>query len=299
MNILHVRYAVEVDKTRSISKAAENLHIGQPNLSRAIKDLEESLGIVIFKRTSKGILPTAAGETFIAHARRIVAQIDEVEALYRREEARAHFSISAPRADYLARAFAAFVARMDKDACPQLRYRETDAAGALENVLQDEDHMGILRYAQDQASQVEALLKEKGLKSQTLGTFLPQLLFAPAHPLAQKQRVFLADLAPFIEVVYAEASPFSRARHARQGLGSTRGVCVYDRATRLALLKQLPGAYTWDAPMCAEALTEQGIVSRPLAEDALQYRDVLIYKKGYRMRALDKAFLALVEEHRP
>ncbi|HOA80402.1 MAG TPA: LysR family transcriptional regulator, partial [Defluviitaleaceae bacterium] len=55
MNLLHLRYALEVEKTRSISKAAENLLMSQPNLSRAIKELEESLGITIFKRTSKGI----------------------------------------------------------------------------------------------------------------------------------------------------------------------------------------------------------------------------------------------------
>ena len=48
MNILHLKYAVEVAKTKSISKAAENLYMGQPNLSRAIKELEESLGITIF-----------------------------------------------------------------------------------------------------------------------------------------------------------------------------------------------------------------------------------------------------------
>ena len=47
MNILHLKYAVEVEKTRSINKAAENLYMGQPNLSRAIKELEESLGITI------------------------------------------------------------------------------------------------------------------------------------------------------------------------------------------------------------------------------------------------------------
>ena len=38
MNLIHLKYAVEVEKTKSISKAAENLYMGQPNLSRAIKE---------------------------------------------------------------------------------------------------------------------------------------------------------------------------------------------------------------------------------------------------------------------
>ena len=55
MNTTALRYAVEVNRVRSISKAAQNLYMSQPNLSRAIKDLEAELGITIFKRTAKGV----------------------------------------------------------------------------------------------------------------------------------------------------------------------------------------------------------------------------------------------------
>ena len=72
MNLMHLKYAVEVEKTRSISKAAENLFMSQPNLSRAIKELEETLGITIFKRTSKGMSLTPQGEEFMQYARKII-----------------------------------------------------------------------------------------------------------------------------------------------------------------------------------------------------------------------------------
>ena len=54
MNILHLKYAVEIAKTGSLNKAAENLYMGQPNLSRAIRELEAGLGITIFERTPRG-----------------------------------------------------------------------------------------------------------------------------------------------------------------------------------------------------------------------------------------------------
>ena len=44
--------------------------MGQPNLSRGIKDLEETLGVKIFKRTSKGIVPTPQGEEFLVYAKK-------------------------------------------------------------------------------------------------------------------------------------------------------------------------------------------------------------------------------------
>ena len=54
MNMLHIKYAVEVARVGSLNKAAQNLIIAQPNLSRSIKELEGDLGIKIFDRSSKG-----------------------------------------------------------------------------------------------------------------------------------------------------------------------------------------------------------------------------------------------------
>ena len=82
MNLMHLKYAVEIARTKSISKAAEALYMGQPNLSRAIKELEESLGIVIFNRNSKGITITPEGEEFLSYAKKVVDQVNEIEDIY-------------------------------------------------------------------------------------------------------------------------------------------------------------------------------------------------------------------------
>ena len=98
MNILHLKYAVEISKTKSISRAAQNLYMGQPNLSRAIKELEESLGITIFRRTSKGITVTPEGEEFLQYAKPIISQVDAIEELYRNgKTGKQYFSVCAPR----------------------------------------------------------------------------------------------------------------------------------------------------------------------------------------------------------
>ena len=62
MNVIYLKYAVAVAKAGSLNKAAEELFVAQPNLSRAIKELEKELGTVIFERTSKGISLTPDGE---------------------------------------------------------------------------------------------------------------------------------------------------------------------------------------------------------------------------------------------
>ena len=103
MNIQYLKYAIEVEKNKSISKAAKNLYMGQPNLSRAIKELEDSLGIVIFERTSKGIAVTPNGEEFLQYAKRILSQIDELEEIYKTGKSdKQQFSACVPRAGYIA-----------------------------------------------------------------------------------------------------------------------------------------------------------------------------------------------------
>ena len=71
MNLTHLRYISEVARTGSITKAAQNLYMGQPNLSKAIKDFEKSVGTAIFMRTSKGVVTTKRGEEIIKYARSI------------------------------------------------------------------------------------------------------------------------------------------------------------------------------------------------------------------------------------
>ncbi len=88
MNLLHLKYAIEIEKTQSINKAAENLYMGQPNLSRAIKELERSMGVKIFQRTSKGMIPTPEGIEFLGYAKKILAQVDQVENLFSKNKRR-------------------------------------------------------------------------------------------------------------------------------------------------------------------------------------------------------------------
>ena len=74
MNLLHMKYAVVVAETNSINKAAEKLFVGQPNLSRAIKELESNLGITLFERKAKGMFLTPDGEVFIRYAKNVLIE---------------------------------------------------------------------------------------------------------------------------------------------------------------------------------------------------------------------------------
>ena len=83
VNILHLKYAVSIADNGSINKAAEEIHVAQPNLSRVIKELEADLGITIFQRSAHGMILTPEGEEFVGRARKILEQVDDMEHMYK------------------------------------------------------------------------------------------------------------------------------------------------------------------------------------------------------------------------
>jgi len=77
MELRHLRYFVTVAEELNISRASARLRISQPAVSRQLRDLEEELGVALFRREKSGIALTPAGETFLAHARDLLRRSAE------------------------------------------------------------------------------------------------------------------------------------------------------------------------------------------------------------------------------
>jgi LysR family transcriptional activator of glutamate synthase operon len=78
MELRQLRYAEAVARHRHFTRAAEELHVAQSALSHQVRKLESELGVELFERTSRSVLPTDAGEAVAARARRILAEVDGV-----------------------------------------------------------------------------------------------------------------------------------------------------------------------------------------------------------------------------
>ncbi|MDZ5431894.1 transcriptional regulator CynR [Pseudomonas fluorescens] len=75
MLLRHLRYLLAVADNGGFTRAAEALHVSQPTLSQQIRQLEETLGVILFDRTSRTVKPTDAGEAYIACARRVLVEL--------------------------------------------------------------------------------------------------------------------------------------------------------------------------------------------------------------------------------
>ena len=295
MNILHLKYAVEVAKTNSISKAAENLYMGQPNLSRAIKELEESLGIVIFDRTTKGISVTPDGEEFLQYARRIIREVDEIEDLYKNARTKKQrFSACVPRASYISFAFAEFAKHIDTDTPCDIFYKETNSMRTISNVAKEEYNLGIVRYQSIYEPYFEQKFTEKNLTSRLLCEFSYVLLVSEKSPLAAKKCILPKDLEPFIEISHADpyvpSLPLIDARKAELSEYVDKHIFVFERGSQFRLLESVPNTFMWVSPIPEDLLTKYRLVQIP-AESPKKHRDVFIHRDDYKLTALDNRFI--------
>ncbi len=296
MNIMHLKYSVEVAKTGSITQAAENLFMGQPNLSKAIRELEESIGVTIFKRTSKGIVPTQKGEEFLVYAKRILAQIEELESIYSKDHStKQTFSISIPRASYQSRAFTNFIKKLDRTKEIEIVYRETNSMKAISNIVQSNYNLAIIRYRDVFEPYFTRLLREKDLKSELVWQFGYIAVMSKNHPLASKPVLTCADFADSIEILHSDNTvpslPTLEAKRMENIENSNKRIYVFERGSQFELLSNIPGTFMWVSPIPQETLDRYGLIQRRVSDSDYRYKDMLVYQRSYHLSELDEMYI--------
>jgi DNA-binding transcriptional LysR family regulator len=297
MNLLHLKYAVAVAETGSINKAAEKLYVGQPNLSRSIKELEGSLGVTIFDRSSKGMFLTPEGEVFIRYAKSLLNQIDNFEKNFSQKiVAKKKFSISVPRASYVADAFAKFSTLLEPTDEFEIFYKETNSMRAIKNILQEDYKLGIIRYAENYDKYYKTMMEEKGLNFEMITRFRYLLIMNRESELAKKKSITFDDLKDCIEIAHADpfvpSLPFAEVKKEELPDDMNKRIFVFERASQFELLAQNPKTFMWVSPVPESLLDRYGLVQLVCDENKRIYKDVLIYENNYVLSELDKLFIS-------
>lgn len=297
MNLTHMKYAVEIAETKSINKAAETLYVGQSALSRAVKELEASLGVTLFERSAKGMFTTPDGELFIRYAKSVLQQVEAIENMFAGgESSKKQFSISAPRASYIAEAFARFSKLIPSGNEVELFYKETNAMRAIKNILNDEFKLGIIRYAENFDKYYKDTLDEKGLNYELITKFRYMLLMNRESPLAQKEKITFDDLRDLIMIAHADpyvpSLPFAKVKKEELPDNSDRRIFVFERASQFELLAENKETFMWVSPIPQSLLDRYGLVQCYCEENQRVYKDVLIHRKEYSLSELDNMFVS-------
>lgn len=290
MNTQHLQYVVEIERTRSISQAAENLFIGQPNLSRILHDLEKTLGFRIFERTSRGVRPTERGAKFLLHARGVLREMEYIEALGPRHAVRSRLRVCLPRSARLFDLAGEYLASLASPGELEVTIRECHARQALQMLTVGEAELGVLRFRSEYLDYFDEQTAEREFSFQVLGRFKYELVLPRDHPLARRETIHMEDLAEYPQIIHGDAQ---RPR-VRTEDTACRTIYTVDRMAQLQLLQTIWGVYTWLPPMPEQYLQRWGLIQRPCEDNTVVYQDALVYNPQYAMTDIEAGFVQYV-----
>ncbi len=186
MTITQLEYILAVDAHRNFAEAAKICFITQPTLSMQIKKLEEELGVLIFDRSKKPVIPTEVGQRIIQQAREGLHTLNRIPELVREEISELHgllrVGIIPTLSPYLLPRFATrFAARYPS---VQLEFEELLSEQILRELSQDRLDIGLLATP----------LKQAGILEQPLFYEAFYLYMSPNYPLEGRDEIGQEDL---------------------------------------------------------------------------------------------------------
>lgn len=288
MNLSYLKYAVEVEKTGSITKAAQNYYMNQPHLSKIIRELERDLGCPIFDRTSRGMIPTVRGEEFLRYAKGIMEQEAQLDKLCsRNKECPREIRLCGPRASYISSTLKNFLKEDDRLFTTNVRYKETNSKDVVRLVSSKEFDLGIVRCQVLYEPFFLKMIQDEHLDSKVLWQFSPKVLMSPSHPLAGNEPLDHLDFSQSVELLQGDIQypsftpentdcvlPDSDPRHT---------IYIYDRGSQYEFLRHLPGAYMWTSPVPYSTLTEAKLIQRECTRPDNVFKDLLVCRSNYRL----------------
>jgi LysR family hca operon transcriptional activator len=290
MELRHLRYFVAVAEEGSMTNAAERrLHTAQPSLSRQIRALELEVGVPLLERGARGIALTAAGRTFLDHARLALLQVDAASEAARRaaQPAKRAFTIG-------------FLAGQELVWLPEtlriLRSEQPDIEITLASQSSPELAGALMRGKLDLAF----LRREKDAPGVAFRPLIREPLVAvlPAgHRLAGQKAVRLKDLAGEIYISPTRVAPALKA--AIENYATRSGVALkpeYDAENLASVLSLVTstGGFTL-LPLYVKLMMPSSVVARPLHGETPTLELVLGYGRSNTAPLL-KHFLARVDE---
>lgn len=187
MTLRQLELFVAVVETQSFSRGAERIALTQSTVSQHIAALEDEFGTKLLDRTTKGILPTAAGKVFLQHARRVLSERDILKeamvSLQGLEKATLNLGASNIPANYLVPCLLPVI--QNKYPGIALNMRIGDSREVLEELRSGQVELGIVGgKVDDEVFSYEPLLTDQLV-----------MIIGPDHPLKGRSSISLDELS--------------------------------------------------------------------------------------------------------
>jgi len=279
MTLQQLKYMITVAEKGSITEASKELHISQPSLSGAIKEVEKEVKVTVFSRCRSGVALTKEGMEFLGYARQVVQQMELLESKYiSNQSPKQRFCISTQHYTFTANAFVNLVQQFGQEHF-EFILNEIQTHQIIEDVRNRFSDLGILYLCKSNEKVLRKIFKEYDLIFYKLFTAKPHIFIRKEHPLANKDSVKLEDLKPYPRLSFVqgnyESSNFAEELFSNEVI--EKSIKVSDRAAVVNFMIGLDG-YTISSGIFPKYLHGDAIISIPLDEDEIMHIGYILNK---------------------
>lgn len=296
MTLQQILYAITISEHGSMNKAAEALFISQPTLTNAVKELEQEVGISVFRRTGKGAVPTAEGKEFLTYARQLYQQYELLCEKYSdSSNVKRKFGVSAQHYSFAVKAFVETVKKFDS-----LNYdfaiRECKTDEVINDVGTLKSEVGILYLNDFNRNIIGKILRDNDLEFHNLIDCKAYVYIWKGHPLAGNDSIDYEELHdyPCLSFEQGEKGSFYFAEEILSTNEYPRSIKVSDRSTMLNLMVGLCG-YTLCSGIICEELNGSDFTAVPFKPDENNRNPAMeigyILKKGKRLSEIGQTYI--------
>lgn len=298
MTLTQLKYVIAVAETGSMNEAAKKLFIAQPSLSQSVKELENEIGIELFRRGNRGVILTSEGAEFLGYARQVAEQYELMEARYvEKKNVKKKFGVTMQHYTFAVNAFIEMVKQFGMDEY-EFAVREAKTFEVIEDVKNFRSEIGILYVNDFNRKVLFKLFSEAELEFHPLMDCGIYVYMWKGHPLAGRQEIAMEELEeyPCLSFEQGNYNSFYFAEEVLSTYGYKRLIKACDRATLLNLMVGL-NAYTLCCGIICESLNGDDYCAVKLKSDERMTIGYL-KRKGVALSALGQKYLEEIEKFR-
>lgn len=267
MTIVQLKYAVAVSESRSMQEAARKEYISQPNLSSAIKALEDEIGVQLFERSRCGVALTNAGREFISYARQVLEQYQLMENKYiSKENNKIEFNVSTQHYTFAVNAFINTIRKYNQE-----KYKfsiiETQTRKVIDDVKSLRSDIGVIAFNSYNRKILMKQFEESNLVFREIMQRETYVYLWKEHPLAHEEKLSLEQLEDYPCMVFEQGdnTSFYFTEEAFGTYQYPRLIQSNDRATSMELIIGLNG-YAIGTGLLRDSVNGKDYLAIPLQE---------------------------------
>lgn len=298
MNSNYLKIFIAVYEGGSIGEASTSLIQSKTNVRTSIIKLEEELKVKLFKRSSKGMIPTTECRKMYSIMKYLQFNIEELERYYSLSKAQSGLRVASNYIEQIAYYFSMIVEEYGDDKSIYT-YLTTNSDEVLEMVIKDKSDIGIFCFGEDVKENVKNTCNTYDLYYKTLTITEPAIYVRKDHPLANKDYIIPSDLIGYKRVGLndAERKIISYVDSMKKRDIDSKADIIVNSVRNIVKLLERTNCYY----ISIKAIRDKPYMEslKPISIMGLSHKMYVAWccRKGYLLNVEGTKFLNLVEDY--